>query len=96
VNVSFTYDSFDEPALAEIQPESAICESGQLVSFIVSSIIVSSAVVSFGPKVVAESFITFTNYPDSGSAVVIAKLPPFTLQEASDCYPPAETNDVCI
>ncbi len=30
--------------------------------------------VSFVPKVVAESFVTFTNYPDSGSAVVNAKL----------------------
>jgi hypothetical protein len=89
VNVSFAYEAFDDPALSEMQLRGATYESESLISFVVSSIKITSANVAFGSKHVPSTFITITNYPDSDSAAVVAKLPLFNLAEALGCFPPS-------
>ena len=88
VNVSFAYEAFDDPALSDIQPQSATYESEDTVTFQLSSIAISSAVVSFGSKVVPAASITISNDPISDTSVVTAILPKFTLAEATtQCLP---------
>ena len=88
VNVSFAYEAFDDPALSDIQPQSATYESEDTVTFQLSSIAISSAVVSFGSKFVPAASITISNDPISDPSVVTAILPKFTLAEATtQCHP---------
>jgi len=89
VNVSFAYEAFDDPALSDMQPRGATYESESSVSFVLSSIKITSVNVAFGSKHVPSTSITITNYPDSDSAVVVAKLPLFSLAEALGCFPPS-------
>jgi len=45
VNVSFAYEAFDDPALSDMQPQSATYESEDTVTFQLSSNAIRSAVV---------------------------------------------------
>ena len=72
-------------------PESASYEIGELVTCAVSSITISSAVVALGPKLCTCSSVSITDYHDYGDAVLNARLPLLTLDQAVLCFPPSSS-----
>jgi len=72
-NVSAAYDAFDD-----LRSESTACKSGELVTFLVSSITDGLAVIAFGPNAVPASSVIIKKYPVSDDAVVTARLHIFT------------------
>ena len=85
MNVSFMYEAFDTPSLADMFSERATIDAITIVEFQLSSASVGHANIFFGSKTV----LSILNSQDNGNSAIRAEVPGFSLHEASSCVPPA-------
>jgi myo-inositol-hexaphosphate 3-phosphohydrolase len=87
LNVTFSFEAFDNAQLTELFPVQAIINLDTFVDFQLSSAVVQQASVSFATKI--SSVVSISNLVQTGSSIVRVKVPTFSLHEASSCTPPA-------